>query len=243
MLYTQFEPHPLTSSRPKGAAMIIAMAIIILLAGLSAALLSEMHTRSLHVQVDLEDIKAFEAAEAGIDVAINDINQSALTTIPGVTTPTSGKPVYVHDPVNKPGCIGTKNWVKATDDTLPAIASRPSGTAYIGRPTWMSIEATDTGGNLVFHEPHITPQQIGDVAFFTYAVNWLNDGIDNNGDGSVDDVTERNKFTIFSTGIHRGAVKSGITQEGKIVTVEVIVEAKDADAPPLPSSPIELQIK
>lgn len=232
------------NSIPRGSALIVAMAVVLLLASLCTVLMSEMLTRSNRVEVQQEDLLAFEAAEAGIDAAINDINQSPTIVLVrnGVVVKTeNGIPIAVHDPATRPGCLGTKNWRPNEDDILPG-GPRPSG--YIARPTWKTVETVPTtGGEPIFNEPNITPQALGDVAFFTYAIDWLNDGLDNNNYGGVDDVTERNKYTIFSTGIHRGMLKGGATEAGRIITIQVVVQAKDKDIPAIPSGPLELQIK
>lgn len=229
---------------PRGSALIVAMAIVILLASLCTVLMTEMLTRSTRVEVQKEDLLAFEAAEAGVDAAINDINQSptiVLVRNGAVVKTENGIPIAVHDPANKPGCLGTKSWRPDADDILPG-GPRPSG--YIARPTWKTVQTVPTtGGEPIFHENNITPQILGDVAFFTYAIDWLNDGIDNDSNGVVDDVNERNKYTIFSTGIHRGMLKSGSTDAGRIVSVQVVVQAKDKDIPAIPSGPLELQIR
>src|SRR5262249_47971483 len=114
---------------PRGSALIIATALILLLAGLSTILMNEMATRSLRTQVAEEDLLAFEAAEAGIDAALNDINQTP--TIPlvqnGVQVFTNdGRPIYVHDPTFKPGCLGTKNWNHASGSPVLADGITPN---------------------------------------------------------------------------------------------------------------------
>jgi hypothetical protein len=230
---------------PRGGALIVAMVIVLMLAGMSAVLMSEIHTRSLRFEVNLEDIKAFEAAEAGIDAALNDINRSAveqpeINGVPLVSP--DGKPVTVHVQMlpdgRRPGCLGTKDWEANPDNDWNND----------GKPNWKSTairETKDGTGKIMatyFHEPGIVPQVIGDVAFFTYAVDWLHDGVDNNGNGQIDDATERNKYTVYSTGIHKGIAKSGVTEEGTVVTVEVILQASDMDIPALPGAALELQV-
>jgi len=271
---------------PRGSALIVALALVALLASLSSVLMSEMSTRAKHVEVDLEDIKAFEAAEAGIDAALNDINSSPVYqpymstvgqpySVNGVVQPhptatrasngvltnagtlasgntsgialvgqNSGKPLTVHVCVKadgtRPGCLGTSNWNKATNDL--------DGNK---RPTWRSQQLHDSSGNLLtfadgsarYCEDNIVPQALGNVAFFTYAIDWFHDGIDNDGDGLADDRNERNKYTIYSTGIHRGLTQGGVTEAGKVVTIEVNVQALDRDFEQLPNGALEIQIK
>ena len=58
--------------QPRGTALIVAMAIVMILAGLSMVLMNEMRTRAQRSEADGEDVKAFEAAEAGMDAALVD---------------------------------------------------------------------------------------------------------------------------------------------------------------------------
>ena len=60
--------------QPRGTALIVAMAIVMLLAGVTTALLMELHTRADRTEADKEDVKSFEAAEAGLDAAIANLN-------------------------------------------------------------------------------------------------------------------------------------------------------------------------
>jgi hypothetical protein len=260
-----------TRAHPRGTALVLAMTLIILLGSFAAVLVSEMDVRSDLVEVDLEDMKAFEAAEAGIDAALADINRSAvyqpvmtdltatgrrsscgiqpsptaqdplcpLGSTPLVSPEPSKLPIYVHVRQNadgtKPGCIGTSNWTINNDYNND------------GRPTWKSVAFRNlknpSDPNQYFCEPHIVPQILGDAAFFTYAVDWFHDGADNDGDGVADNRAERNKYTIYSTGIHVGRFRNGITEAGRVVTLEVNVQAMDDEEFPFPSAALELQVK
>jgi Tfp pilus assembly protein PilX len=281
--------------RPAGNALIIALTIVALLASFASVLVSEMMLRAKRVEIDLEDIKAFEAAEAGIDAALNDINSSPVyqpymevsatypletqangTTIPNRNAPrtsngvlntvdgslTSGntigarlispwydssdkpKPINVHvarkADGNKPGCIGTSAWVAPTyvNGVRTSDGNDIDGN---NRPTWRSQAMRNSSGNVLkyssgpnsghdrFCEDNITPLSLGNVAYFTYAIDWFHDGVDNDNDGHADDRNERNKYTIYSTGIHRGIQQSGVTESGRIVTIEVNVQSLDRD--------------
>ena len=99
------------------------------------------------------------------------------------------------------------------------------------------------GGDPRFCEDNIVPQALGNVAFFTYAVDWFHDGEDNDGDGTIDDRNERNKYTVYSTGIHRGLQQSGATEPGRVVSLEIMVQALDKDWEQLPRGAIEFQIR
>lgn len=289
------------NTQPRGTALIVALALVALLASISSVLMSEMSTRAKHVEVDLEDIKAFEAAEAGIDAALNDINSSPVyqpymtgpaVVLNGISQPgpdatrtsngqlnpdgslsagntsgiplvgqTSGKPLTVHvfrkADGTKPGCIGTSNWIPPTFDDNDVRLTDGDDFDGNNRPTWRSQQLTNAAGALQtfpngkprYCEDHIVPQALGNVAFFTYAVDWFHDGRDNDGDqralhhGLKDDRNERNKYTIYSTGIHRGVTQGGVTEAGRVVTIEVNVQALDRDFEQLPNGALELQIR
>jgi Tfp pilus assembly protein PilX len=283
------------NTQPRGSALIVALALVALLASISSVLMTEMTTRAKHVEVDLEDIKAFEAAEAGIDAALNDINSAPVyqpymsgpaVIINGVSQPsgtatrqgngmldssgnlmsgntsgvplvglTSGKPLTVHvakkaDGV-KPGSLGTSSWVAPTYTSGHVRTNSGDDIDGNDRPTWRALQMLDVNragmtfgnGRPRYCEDHIQPQALGNVAFFTYAIDWFHDGIDNDGDGIADDRNERNKYTIYSTGIHRGISQSGVTETGKVVTIEVNVQALDRDYLQVPNGPLEIPIK
>jgi len=250
----------------RGSALLIAMVVVLLLAGLCTLLVGEMSFRAKRVEIDLEDMKAFEAAEAGIDAALHDINSSpvyqpymesiapnakvksdgvlnslgSITMFSGVPLvgPSSNKPLTVHvtkkSDGSKPGCLGTSNWRPGT-----SLDDKDGN----GRPTWCSERTLNFNGVAAYCEPNIQPHHTGHVAFFTYAIDWFQDGIDNDGDGAIDDRNERNKYTVYSTGIHRGISQNGVTESGKVVTIEVIVQAMDRDGEQLPHGAVEIQIK
>lgn len=273
-----------SDSSPRGSALIVALAIVLLLASISTVLMMEMSNRAKRVEVDLEDIKAFEAAEAGIDAALNDINTSpvyqpnlaatfqdnpnASRTSSGVLdangkpvtstgfpfiSPKAKKPITVHvakksptrcDPdCLKPGCLGTSQWTVANDldgNKRPTWRSQPLRDAT---NKVLKFTSGPMAGQPRYCEDNIVPQALGNVAFFTYSIDWFHDGVDTDGDGFVDNHTERNKYTVFSTGIHRGLVQSGVSEAGKVVTIEVMVQALDKDTEVIPGGPLETQYR
>jgi hypothetical protein len=156
--------------------------------------------------------------------------------------------------LNGPGCLGTENWrtmkinrsgntvIDRGDDTLAPFTGNTVPVNYISRPRWPTVQNDPKTGLPVTPEKNIVPKQLGDVYFFAYTVAWLHDGIDNSGDGFVDDITERNKYTIYSTGIHKGESRSGVTSEGRVVTVEAVIEALDIALFPMPDGALEIQV-
>jgi hypothetical protein len=340
--------NPLCQTQPRGNAVLIAMILVLLLAGMSVILSNQMLERSMRTRIAEEDLLAFEAAEAGLDAAINDINQSP--TVPlvqdqssppyftvnmsgnpynkplpaapngtwkqvysntkglllGPSTDSGQHPIYVHpwfydgDPNHRgqwirPGCLGTQYWMPASkknaaprvpqltpnvdvtntqslfdsnfcpNDNL--IPSGPLGADYISRPMWKLLPvptfavpgrsgsawpenvawSSTVDGPQMAHENYITPLSLGDTAFFTYAIDWLHDGRDNNpssptpaGAQTLDDASERNKFTVYSTGIHLGLRRAGVSENGTVVTVEATLSANDYDSPIASTGPLEI---
>src|ERR1041385_8994686 len=94
---------PICQNQPRGNAILIAMILVLLLAGMSVVLSNQMLERSMRTRIAEEDLLAFEAAEAGIDAAVNDINQSP--TVPLVQDQ-SDPPYFTVNmsgpPYNKP---------------------------------------------------------------------------------------------------------------------------------------------
>lgn len=332
-----------SEAQPRGSALIIAMVIVLLLASLSAVLMNEMITRAYRIEVDQEDLLAFEAAESGIDAAINDINSSMVEPLRSTDPSTldqpildvGNHPVYVHcyyDQAEndgaagsaqipyagftgsryKPGCLGTLNWCApgpvhtatqsakinpCTGDWSDCFPYRSNGQPngsylvvnnlnddllftgvrgpdYVARPRWKSVAVVNMAGTLTTHDNNIVPISLGDLAYFTYAIDWFHDKRDNSyplqtypsgttypgkkvsgggapipggplngntfGNHTKDQLTERNMYTIYSTGIHNpGSVKTGIKTDGFTVTIEVVVEATDFGSPFYNTGPLE----
>lgn len=203
---------------PRGTALIVAMVIVMLLAGLATSLLMEMQTRSERTEADAEDMKAFEAAEAGLDFAIRSLNTGGNGTI-GIgwngDTNDNGKP--------DAGEVSTGGWHTGLDGTSFYTSSdgrRPKTAA------WPNQFTQKNGTVIAFPRPepaefdfYTHSKVFGDVRYYTYAIPWEKDGVDNDGNGLVDaaDPDEREWFTIYATGFSNPA-----TPDGKFITVEAI---------------------
>lgn len=261
----------------RGTALIVVMAIVMLLAGLATVLLNDMTTRSKRTDWDAEDVKAFEAAEAGLDAAIMKINAGQCPNlglgwrVPTVYPPPATDPDVLQGflmpakilaGVPNPNGTwqlgrwkdGNRNnaidaggeWTPAPNTDIPAGAWQPSmdnvpfpETSGYVRPkgAWVA----DTFGSTTYTWPRPQPTEFnfynsattfGDVRYFTYAIPWIADGIDNDGNGHIDGInndgvqatvqrqsTESDWYTIYSTGFSNPS-----TAEGKFVTVEATVQ-------------------
>jgi hypothetical protein len=169
------------------------MVVVVVLAFLAISILTNAQNRSILVELNIEEQKSFQAAEAGVDRAIHDLNMGGT------------------------GRLGTTAWQAATDD--------PNNNRY-----------PDLVGNDL--EPNIAPVVYGDVSFFTYAINWMADGIDNDGNGLVDDAAEEDWFTVYSVGFSRYMHY----QEGTYSIIEVNVHRDNMDRTFALDAALELQI-
>jgi len=216
--------------QPRGTALIVSMVLVLLLSGLAVALFGDMQVRTTRASYNMEDVKSFEAAEAGLDSAIKDLNNGGT------------------------GCLGV-GWTDTNKDGIPQSSEIPAD-GYRGGIPDTTKPATDpmrypndglryTGNSYIapkggaFHDSIIIhsvkyymarPQpaefdfykysvKLGDTSFYTWAVPWQNDGIDNDGSGVADDASEKDWYTIYATGYCR--MTNG---EGKFTTVEAIVQ-------------------
>ena len=58
-----------------------------------------------------------------------------------------------------------------------------------------------TSENPWFGDTAVTPEQMDSmsgVEYFAYALDWTDDGLDNNGDGTVDELAEEDYYTVYS---------------------------------------------
>lgn len=227
-----------TRIQARGTALIVAMAIVLLLAGLATTLLFEMQTRSDRSEADVEDIKSFEAAEAGVDAALHSIN-------------TGGN-----------GCLGFGWNGDLNGDGFPQSNEVSTGGWYCNAPSqWSSNAGLDgvtfsaTGyinppGKATKDSPYPRPQpqefnfytyavRMGDIRYYTFAVPWKKDGIDNDNNGVIDgtstnDPNEQDWYTIYSTGFSDEYLsrlsRNPNNPIGRFTTVEVIAKQLSSDS-------------
>ncbi len=251
------------SRRIRGTALIVAMAIVMVLAGLSMVLLNEMRTRAFRTEVDGEDVKAFEAAEAGMDAALRSLNTGGSGCL-GLGWADSN-----IRPVNRSGAWELGHWTDGGtmdgDMSIGEVAVIGSGEVSAGgwqpgvdgtpytavgyvRPEGMAVSNTfRTQGSAVdtaYPRPEPTEFDFykhtivfGDVRYFTYAVAWALDGVDNDGNGQVDDAAEQDWYTVWATGFSNPA-----TPQGKFVTVEAITQRLSWDASFQVDAALEVQV-
>lgn len=212
----------------RGTAIIVSMAIVMLLAGLATTLLFEMQTRAERSEADIEDVKSFEAAEAGVDAALQSLNTGGNGCLGiGWTGDANGNGFPDANEITSGG------WHRGLD----GVGYSASG--YQAPP---GLETVDS--------PYARPQPqefnfyahgiiMGDIRFYTYAVPWRNDGLDNDGNGVTDgtsstDPNEQDWYTIYSTGFSNDYLARLSTNPnnpiGRFTTVEIIAKRLSSDA-------------
>lgn len=236
----------------RGTALIVAMAIVMVLAGLGAVLMNEIRTRSFRTEVHSEDIKSFEAAEAGLDAALRSLNTFGNGCLGlGWTDVNSDGEITAQEQADGPS-DGRYKPLKNDNDKYTLASVYQDGHSYDeydasfipprGLAKADKTKVYDSSaplGYIMKSWPRPQPQEFdfykhavtfGDVRYYTIAVSWETDGIDNDGNGLTDvnpldpsdetypyDPGERGWFTIYSTGFSNPA-----TPEGKFTTVEAV---------------------
>lgn len=210
------------SRHPRGTALIVAMAIVMILAGLSAVLMNEVRTRSFRTEVNSEDVKSFEAAEAGIDAALRSLNTDGNGCVGlGWTDVDGDGKITLWEQAGGPN---DGRFKPVANSGYAKWGGMPNGDILRDGKYWSEVDAAfmaprglpvqdkyRQNGGQVFNLPRAQPQEFnfyrhavtfGDVRFFTYVIPWDNDGVGNDGNGVMDenDAGETDWFTIYSTG-------------------------------------------
>jgi len=240
---------------PRGTALIVTMVVMILLAALATSLMMELRTRADRTEADLEDIKSFEAAEAGVDAAIKNLNSGGNGCL-GIGW---WKDNRATKEASKGADLNSDGWPQANEvvaggwhrDIIQVngenegdgnVCPRTGYVAPPGMPKADRMVWTDQN-NAAHDDPLPRPQpqefdfytlsmQFGDARYFTFAVPWKNDGIDNDFDGLADaadlDKSEDDWYTVYATGFSSDYSMRLSTNPanplGKFTTVEVIVK-------------------
>ena len=227
--------------------LIVVMVIVFVLAGLSTSLLMASRTRADRTEADKEDVKSVEAAEAGLDAAIANLNAGGTGCL-GIGWYSTNNPADADYATLSEG----KEGVDVNGDGFPNSAEVAAGGWYVtdkdggGRDNvaYSADGYTPPPSKEQEDQPWARPQPaefdfythaktFGDVRYYTYAVPWGSDGIDNDGANGVDDEEEEGWYTIYSTGfsseyLSRFSVDAN-SPLGKFTTVEVIVEQLEAE--------------
>lgn len=113
---------------------------------------------------------------------------------------------------------------KAFNDAFPGIEAgiarswadlEIGGDGAVGLGTWAPAIENGELSMPSFDDDSVDPLQLTaapTVNYMAYAHNWMNDGLDNNGDGSVDGTDENFAFTIYSF-----ARNQGVTRRAEVV--------------------------
>ncbi|MBN2309267.1 MAG: hypothetical protein JXR94_09870 [Candidatus Hydrogenedentes bacterium] len=105
------------------------------------------------------------------------------------------------------------------------VSLESGGSGMIGMGSWTL--PTDESGNPVFTWPSfgddtVSPLQIPsmpEVAYMSFVLDWGSDGLDNNGDGTIDGPDEARYYAIYPMSLDRGVERRA----------EVVVEGSDVN--------------
>jgi hypothetical protein len=281
----------------RGTALMLALVVIVLLVGVAGVAMQQVLARAQRSEVVIDDAKAFEAAEAGLDAAIRDLNAGGSGclglgwTTNGLALRVIGKPnfftgqtgawdIAVWDDSSAGGgnedCAIDANELKKPNFTVigpggwdPASSDGVlfAGQVYIdnqqqGSPVYDRFKSKTTGHGVSHtdancncpHWPRPQPREFdfykhavtaGDIRFFTFAIPWECDGIDNDGVGvpNGDDSWEKGWYTIWSTGFVNNRRADGTyARVYRFATVEACVRRVFNLSKLAPGAAVEFQI-
>ena len=288
---------------PRGTALMLAIVVIVVLVSLSGLVVHQVMVRAQRSEVVIEDTKAFDAAEAGLDAAIRDLNSGGSGCL-GLGWNAGGKTLRVigkagfysgqtkawdiavwDDSVGGGGnadcaidanelktpaaagltgpVVGTGGWDPASSDgVLFAGNSIYDTNQQQGAPVYDRFKSASTGHGTSHddsnctcpHWPRPQPREFdfykhavtyGDIRFFTFAIPWECDGIDNDGTGPSNDDNswEKGWYTVWSTGFVNNRRPDGsYGRVYKFSTVETVVKRVFNLSRLAPGSAVEFQI-
>ncbi len=235
----------------RGTVLIVVMAIVMLFAGLSSAMLMDLQTRSNRTEADKEDVKSFEAAEAGLDAAIANLNVGGNGCL-GIGWYEAGKRstegnLDKADLVDDGAGSATDNGFPDSDevvhggwhvgmDNQPYDFKSDGYEAPLARAVRDQMVRLENGNPKTYDLPRPQPREFnffvhaihyGDVRYFTYTIHWGKDGIANDQDNEIDEEDEQDWYTIYSTGFSSLYLERLSTDSnsplGRFSTVEAIV--------------------
>ncbi len=225
-------------SRSRGTALIVTMVAIMVIAGITAALFELTLLSSRAIENEQFQIRAFQQAEGAMDrargllVGSGDDNSQAMADLV-MNAGTTANAVVWDTTTSSWAGYTSGTWSSTSDDVgLDGVANTNDQGEGDGFPT-----AAEPGDSSKPGEPNVRMFRFGATnvdphLYAVYATWWGGDGIDNNGDGDIDeadgDVFEVRTYTLRATGIYQGEVVELET----IFTRDPPVPAIDPNTPP-----------
>ncbi|MHC4599164.1 MAG: hypothetical protein ACYS47_09175 [Planctomycetota bacterium] len=178
----------------RGTLLIIAVTVVFVVAGMAATMLTVSVAGVKRERNKDTRFKAREIAEAGVDLSLNNLRQAT----DGVDNDGDGTIDEGTDAYDQFTPFG--HYDAANASTLEGQLGR------IGTLTWGPGGDTNGNGFPDFGEPGVNPVPFARGEIFAYTVFSERDGIDNDGNGTVDDAEEVGSLTAVSGGRFDGVV-------------------------------------
>jgi hypothetical protein len=186
----------------------VAVTVVFIVAGMAATMLTVSVSGTKREREKDTRFKAREMAEAGVDLSLNNLRQAT-------------------DGVDNNGDGTIDEGTDAYDQFTPFGHYDPSNVSVlegqlgrIGTLNWSSSGDTNGNGFPDFDEPGVNPIPFARGEIFAYTVFSEMDGLDNDGNGTVDDADEVGSLTAVAGGRFDG-VESTVRYSG-ILTDEFL---------------------
>lgn len=196
----------------RGAILIVVLICVMIIAGISGALMATVRTHTDSVNASWAELKAFQLAESAMAQAKAAlIAQSAANSATvALTAAQSGNPATAVT-----WNTITQSW-DSLGGVLPSFTTSADTGMTIGSSTWGAGDGFAAG-------PDLARNLAGETGWYAYRLGsqtagtdehlyniqlvwWGNDGVDNNNDGNVDgDAFELRTYTVRAAGIYGSA--------------------------------------
>ena len=171
----------------KGTVLIAATVILVFLVAVTAAALQEGVTKSRAVETVSSSRQNFLVAESALDMSIMELNRRT-DTIQAITNANNGIVGIVESGVSLPLKPGTNNGIFGTawDESLHDLGDPSNGDLGKGN------------GEPDFGEQGVVPVTMSGVEYLSFVVRLGADDVDNNNDGTKDDLLEQPYMLVVS---------------------------------------------
>ncbi|MHC4777269.1 MAG: hypothetical protein ACYTFG_01695 [Planctomycetota bacterium] len=191
--------------RERGALLIITVTIVFIIAGMVGAMLTISVGAASRERSVSTRFSSREIAEAAIDVSLNNIRQ-ATDGVDNDGDGTTDEGLDAHEPETP---FGHYN--------LAEIAAIEGQLGRVGTGGWTLAADANGNGYPDIGETGVNPMAFSRGQVIAYTIFSELDGIDNDSDGTTDEVDEAGSLTVVAQGLYNGvtstAMFSGILTE------------------------------
>jgi|GEM_PF-2050080 len=202
----------------RGSILLLALAIITIVAGMVTTLVTISMARSKGLGTREQKFTSREIAESGAMLSMNNLRQV-----------TDGKDNDANGQVDD-GCDVHPPEVPYGHFSASEIAGLEGQLGRIGTLWWTASDDANNNGWPDFGESHVQPSPLSGGEFFAYTLFSELDGLDNDGDGTVDEGDESGSVTVFALGRYPAGA-GGIVS--RVVCSAIFTEEQPPPDPPL----------